>query len=318
MDSSLFQENVPLSGYSNYRMGGTARYFCAPESVEELTEAIREAKGLGVPIFILGGGTNLLISEQGFAGAVIKPEITFMKFRKNHEDDGATLVEVGAGNMFADLVSFTAGHGLSGVEWAGGLPGTVGGAIRGNAGAFAGETKDSIMSVTSVNMATLELITRTARECHFGYRMSVFKEKDGEEVIVSAVFRLTSGDSHEIVKTAAGHGAYRTERHPIEHPNIGSTFKNVPVGEFPPEVLETLTNVIKQDPMPVVPAAYLISECGLKGKQFGGVTISEKHPNFIVNDRGGSAHDVEDAIEFIKKEVKKKFFVTLEEEVMRV
>ena len=140
-----------------------------------------------------------------------------------------TTVTVGAGCRWRDLLKFATAHSLAGLEWAGGLPGTVGGAVRGNAGCFGGETKDSVVSVTSFDMRKMKLMMRTARACAFDYRQSVFKKKNGAEIILSATFALTKGNKKEIAKVIKERIAYRNERHPMEHPNIGSIFKNVPL-----------------------------------------------------------------------------------------
>ncbi len=166
-----FRENVPLAKYSHYKIGGPARFFFEPEDEGQIAWAVGEAKKRKLAIFILSGGTNLLIADSGFDGLVIHPS----KLLKAGTKSG--IVEVGAGVAMADLLKFAAGRSLSGLEWAGGLPGTVGGAIRGNAGCFGGETKDNIVSVRSFDTGTMKFVTRTAAQCAFRYRDSIFKKK---------------------------------------------------------------------------------------------------------------------------------------------
>lgn len=305
-----FQENVPLSHFSNYKIGGPARYFFDAKSATELSEVMREWRGpkKNAPIFVLGGGTNLLIDDKGFDGLVVRPNFTFI------EIDGDR-IRVGAGVAMADLLGAAAEAGLSGLEWAGGLPGTVGGAIRGNAGAFQGEIKDAVESVESFDSIGRKETVRTNAQCRFGYRASVFKEKKGGEVICAATLALKKGKKRDIRRTTEEKIRYRTERHPIEYPNIGSIFKNVDVKNIPAKTVPRVQAVVKTDPFPVVPAAYLISEAGLKGVSFGGAMISPKHPNFIVNVLHASASDVRHLIALAKLEVKKQFGVQLEEEV---
>jgi UDP-N-acetylmuramate dehydrogenase len=217
-----FKEDVPLSKFSHYKIGGPARFFFDAKSVSEVRWAVKEAKKRKLPVFVLGGGTNILISDDGFEGLVLRVAIRDIKVR-------GTTVTVGAGVPMADLLKFAVAHSLAGLEWAGGLPGTVGGAVRGNAGCFGGETKDGVVSVTSFDMKKMTLVTRTARACAFGYRQSLFKKKNGAEIILSATFALAKGNKKEIAKVIKERIAYRNEHHPMEHPNIGSIFKNVPL-----------------------------------------------------------------------------------------
>ena len=305
------EHNVLLSNYASYRIGGPAKYFFRAESLSEVKKAAAEAKRLGAPFFILGGGTNLLFPDKGFDGLVIKPDIRTLK-RK-----GDT-IEAGAGVSMAELLQFAIKEGLSGLEWAGGLPGTFGGAIRGNAGAFGGETKDSISKIVSVDMETGKTITRSKAAAGFSYRNSIYKELGGREVIVSAVVKLTPGDKKEIKAKTEEKVQYRLMRHPMEYPNIGSIFKNVAVADIPKSRHKELVRDVKTDPIPVIPTARLITQAGLKGVSRGGAMISVKHPNFIVNVCEATAEDVNALMDLVKKEIKKKFSVKLIEEVERV
>ena len=215
----------------------------------------------------------------------------------------------------AKLVKFAAKENLAGLEWAGGLPGTVGGAVRGNAGCFGGETKDSIYSVRSMNIKTARVIDRPRRLCRFGYRMSVYKEKQGGEVVLSAVFALKKGEYKSVWEAAKKNMAWRKERHPLQYPNIGSIFKNVPVKDIPKRWQKELAQDPKMDPFPVVPAARLIARTELKGKRHGGAMISEKHTNFIVNVRRAKATDVIYLIKFVQRAIKRKYGIEIEPEV---
>jgi len=304
------EQNILLAHYSNYKIGGHAKFLCRAQTIEELKDAIRFAREKKLPVFVLGGGTNLVIRDEGFEGLVIKPELLRIERKGDY-------IHAGAGVPMHELLDVAAEAELAGLEWAGGLPGTFGGAIRGNAGAFGGEIKDSIHSVMSIDMDDPELrtVTRTNPECRFGYRSSIFKEK-GTEIILEAALSLTPGNRDEIKKIAESRKLYRKERHPIEYPNVGSIFKNVPVEAFSAESLATFSSIIKSDPFPVVPVAYLIAEAGLKGISFGGAMISPKHPNFIVNVLGATCADVRGLIELMKDRVKEKFGVVLVEEVM--
>ncbi len=305
----MFRENVSLAEFSSYKIGGPARYFFEAKTAEELKKAVKEAREKNLEFLVLGGGTNFLIGDEGFPGLVLKPSIEFMKISGEE-------ISVGAGTLMSDLVVFSAERGLSGLEWAGGLPGTVGGAVRGNAGAFGGEIKDSVKKVGSLDISTLEEIERNVSDCDFGYRQSVFKNQSNKEIIISAIFGLAKSDSEKIKTSVNEKISYRRERHPMEHPNAGSIFKNVDVKKIPEDQITRFKKSIKTDPFPVVPAAYIISEAGLKGLSCGGAMVSPKHPNFIVNVSSARSSDVKNLINIVKTEVKNKFGINLEEEII--
>ena len=294
-----------------YRIGGTARYFCAVKTVRELIHALKEAKKHKLQVFILGGGTNLLMRDEEFPGVVLQICIGDVKRVGNH-------IVAGAGLDMSDLLSFSAHEGLSGLEWAGGLPGTFGGAIRGNAGAFGGETKDAVVMVTALDTRTLRLKRFTNKECGFGYRSSIFKVREGCYVIVSATLSLKKGNAKDIRAAIREKIDHRASRHPMEYPNIGSIFKNVPWERIPKKHQGRFEPKLKTDPMPVLPTASLIGAAGLKGISCGGAMISPKHANFIVNVCDASAADVYALIVLVKREVKRKYGVDLEPEVILV
>jgi len=306
-----FQENVFLKSYSNYKIGGPAKYFVEVGFVEELREVLRLAKSLSQDkIAILGGGTNVLISDEGFDGLVIYNKI------EGIEEEGDNLV-VGSGVLVKDLLNYCIENLLSGLEWAGGLPGTVGGAVRGNAGAFKGETKDNVVRVQSLNLKTLDEIVRENRECKFGYRNSIFKSGDGiYEFITHVVLGLAAGDKEEIEGKIRQKIEYRRNRHPLNYPNIGSIFKNIPLVSLSHRLQKELSAFVKTDPFPVVSASKLIVLCDLKGKRIGDAMISEKQPNFIVNVGNAKTEDVKALIRMIKQAVKNKYDILLEEEII--
>ncbi len=302
-----FDQSVDLRQFSNYRIGGPARYFKRARTVKELIKAIKWAGEKKILIYILGGGTNILWSDKGFDGLVIKLDFDSVEF------NGSTIT-AGASVPMPTLVQATIGRGLSGLSWAGGLPGTFGGAIYGNAGAFGGEIKDVVRKVVSLDIKTLKLKERSNTECQFRYRNSIFKV-EGREIILQGTLELTPGDKRVLYENMVAKMNYRGRRHPLEYPNIGSIFKNVPVGELKKELVEPHRQVIKTDPFPVIPAAYLIDKAGLRGMSFGGAMISPRHPNFIINVLDAKASDVSALIELIKEKIKEKFNIQLEEEV---
>lgn len=309
--TAKIQENVLLAQHCNYKIGGPARYFCDATTEEEVRSAILFAREKRVPIFILGSGTNLLFADEGYNGLVLKPNLQKL------EAIGG-IVEVGAGALVSDLLNFTISHSLSGLEWSGGLPGTVGGAVRGNAGAFKGEIKDRIISVDSLEIDALKKIRRENPACRFGYRSSIYKEKCGKEIILSAQIRLEKGDSDKIAAGIQEKINYRLQRHPMEFPNTGSTFKNVDLNLVPVKFRNAFAKVVKLDPFPVIPTAFLITEAGLKGTRSGGAMVSPKHANFIINADNAKSADVKALIAIVKQRVFERFEIRLEEEIQIV
>lgn len=305
------QKDIPLKDYTTYTIGGPAKYFFVAKTKEDVMTALAVAKDNNIAVFILGGGSNLLVGDEGFNGLVIKISIEEIAVAEKH----TSVLEAGAGVSMKDLVDFSINHSLAGLEWAGGLPGTLGGAIRGNAGAFGGEMKDSVLEVQALNEDG-KLLTLSGAECQFGYRSSVFKSKNW--IVLSATLKMHSGEKESLQNTAQSHVQYRTERHPLEYPNSGSIFKNTPLSAFSEDWQKALAEHVKQDPFPVVPTAYLISQSEVKGVKIGNAQISEKHPNFIVNLGGATANDVMMLVDLVQKAVKEKFGVNLEMEVQYI
>lgn len=319
-----FKENVPLAKFTNYKIGGPARFFFEARSVADVRWAVREAASRKLPCFILGGGTNLLISDAGIRGLVLKINIGGVSAKGN-------LITAGAGVTMEKLTAFAAKNSFTGFDWAGGLPGTLGGAIRGNAGCFGGEIKDTAKSVWSFNMKTMRLVTRNAAQCRFGYRTSVFK-KDPGEIIFEATFRVKKGVRQKISAALRGEKSWRKAHHPLEHPSAGSVFKNVPLSHiFKPRsasyrnAVKSLTVryrgssfSVKTDPVPVIAAAKLIGESGLAGTRRGRAIISPKHTNFIVNTGRATASDVLFLIKLVQRRVYEKFGILLEPEIQIV
>lgn len=312
------QKNVSLKQISNFKIGGNTKYFVEVKNTDELTpalkkwhEIIKDLKEEELKMFILGKGTNVVFSDDDFKGLVIKNSIVSISKL------GDTIT-VGAGTLFSDLLEYCINNSLSGLEWAGGLPGTVGGAVRGNAGAYNGETKDRIIEVESVDLETLEKIKRDKARLGFDYRTSIFKKSSQNEIITYVKFKLINSKDYPIQKLIQEKIEARKLKHPLEYPNVGSIFKNVPVEQFSKEQLNELSKYIKQDPFPVIPTAKLVFLAGLSGKRVGDVKVSEKHTNFIINLGNGKAKDVKELMKYIKKEIYNKFNVTLEPEVMFV
>lgn len=302
------QSGIILNKLTNFQIGGVAEYFCQPIKNEEVVEALEFANKKSLSYFILGSGTNILVSDRGFDGLVIK-----MSNQKSEIEGTRIIAE--AGVLVSDLINAAIRNGLTGLEWAGGLPGTIGGAVRGNAGCFGSEIKDRVVKITSVNKNG-KIIERDNKACQFNYRDSVFKHS--EEIILSVELGLEEGNSADIIKARDAKINYRKTRHPIDFPNIGSIFKNCPLGLVSKDIQEKFSEKIKQDPFPIIPTAVLLDAAGLKGKEIGGAKVSEKHPNFIINFNNAKAKDVLILISLIKDRIKNQFNILLEEEVQLV
>lgn len=303
------RKNVSLKNYSTYKIGGPAKYFFVAKNKDGLIKALKISKKLKVPCFVLGGGSNILFSDKGFQGLVIKVENKGIKLLNNNT------ILAGAGVELSKAVWLSAKRSLKGIEWAGGLPGTLGGAVRGNAGAFGGEIKDSILKVEALDK-NFNFKKLSNKQCQFSYRSSIFKKRNW--TVLSATIKLKKGDKKNIQSVSQSRIKYRKERHPWEYPNAGSIFKNCALSEFSPKLKKSLLGVVKNDPFPIIPTAYLIAESGLKGVKFGKAQISEKHPNFIVNLGGAKAQDVLKLIDLVKQKIKKIYNIKLKTEVQFV
>lgn len=304
----MFEINVPLRRYSHYKIGGEARYFFEAKKADDLIKAAEERRKIKVKdIFILAGGTNTLISDDGFDGLVIKPNLEYL------DKDGSE-IRVASGVLLNDLLHFALDNNLSGLEWAAGVPGTVGGAIYGNAGAFGMEIKDIIESVISLDISKKEpkIIKRNKNDCLFQRRFSVFRKKNNKEIIIEARIKFKKGDKRKMKEEMERNIDYRLNNHPLEYPSLGCIFKNASLDRIN---FNMAGAPIKHEPFPVIPAAWLIAEAGLKGISHGGAMISPKHPNFIVNILEATADDVKNLIQLTKNKVKKKFNIDLEEEI---
>ncbi|MBU2101539.1 UDP-N-acetylmuramate dehydrogenase [Patescibacteria group bacterium] len=303
-----FQENISLSNYSNLKVGGPARYFKIAKSKEELRASLELAKKQDLKVFILGGGTNILWSDNGYHGLVLKPEIDFYEREEND-------VVAGSSVLMSKLVDFSIKEGLAGLDWAGGLPGTLGGAVFGNAGCFGGEIKDSVLEVESLSLESLDFKKRDNLACEFKYRDSIFKSGDVDEIIVQVRLGLNKGKKEELLARVMEQKQYREEHQPLDRPNIGSFFKNVRIEGLEEELVKPHRELIKTDPFPVIPAAHLIYASGLQGLKLGGAEVSSKHPNFLINTGDATTADFLGLMEQVKQKVKEKFGIELEEEV---
>ncbi len=300
------QRNVPLKKHTTFQIGGPANYFLAARSKEELIEALNFAKEKGVTPLIIGGGSNLLISDKGYGGVAIKVQ------NAEIEIEGENVL-VGAGVLLSSLVKKSFEKNLSGMEWAAGIPGTVGGAVAGNAGAFNGEMADLVERVEVYDIKAGKIIDMTREECRFDYRSSIFKN-NSSLVILSAALKLEEGSGDDILQKIEANLQYRREKHPKE-PSAGSCFKNISVDDLPADFFEKFPETKESVKNGILPTAFLIHSCGLKGEKIGSAQVSPVHPNFIVNLNGASAGDVLELISFVKKKIEEKYGLKLQEEI---
>jgi len=304
------QKNISLKDHTTFKIGGPAKYFFVAKNKEDLIKAVETAKKYKLPVFILGGGSNLLVSDKGFNGLVIKVDALDVEFR----EDGAN---VGSGVSSTRLAYLSAEKGLSGLEWAAGLPGNIGGAIYGNAQAFGTKICDAIESVQAVNLKTLEIENFSKEQCLFSLKSSIFK-KNKNLVIVSANLVFKKDISEQIKNKIKEFLEYRRSKHPIDLPSAGSVFVNPEKKIINKKLLEKFPELKEYNEKGVIPAGYLISKCGLAGKKVGGAQISEKHCNFIVNLGSAKAKDILALIKLAKAKVKKLFNISLEVEIQLV
>ncbi len=282
-------ENEPLSSHCSFRIGGPARVIAVPQDVSTLSKICYLLKEHQLAPFILGNGTNLLFPDEGLSNLFIisTEKLTKLFFL----EDGAIYAE--AGVSLARLSAFAAQNSLTGLEFASGIPGTVGGGVLMNAGAYGGELKDCIESVVCYYLPEQSLCEFTGEECRFRYRDSIFRHMGGC-VILSAVFRLPKGDSTAISARMQELQEKRRTKQPLDLPSAGSAFKR-PEGYF---------------------AAALIEEVGLKGYTVGGAQVSGKHSGFVVNRGGATSHDVYQLLMHVRNTVFLQKGVELEPEVI--
>ena len=279
------REHEPMSRHTTFRIGGPARLMALPASRKEAVAAVKAAKELSLAPFFLGNGSDLLVSDQGFDGFIIKTTGLDQTREVNRR------LQAESGIPLARLAMAAWGRGLTGLEFAHGIPGTLGGGVTMNAGAYGGELVQVLTSVTFLNEEA-EVITLPVEECALTYRHSLFTDHP-EWLILGAEFELAQGAPALIKMKMDELAQKRRSKQPLDLPSAGSTFKR-PEGHF---------------------AAALIEQCGLKGMGVGGAQVSEKHAGFVVNRGGATADDVRQLMELIQDTVHRETGVTLEPEV---
>ena len=302
-------ENEPMSKHTSFKVGGPARFFVKAESLADLKAALALASDKGLPYFILGNGTNVLVRDEGYAGVVITLAGEFSQI----EDLGNGTFTVGAATSLGKFARTTLKQGYAGIHKLAGIPGTLGGAIYMNAGAYGQEIGNCCTQVSTLD-ANGNIREYSKAECAFGYRHSLFQNLDKrDETILSATFAFepasgnTSGESREqtVARLEAELSdcmAKRKASQPLNMPNAGSTFKRLAKG-------------VAEMPTQVAPG-YYIEAAGLKGTRIGGAEVSTLHANFIVNAGGATASDILALSELVQRTVREKFGITLEREII--
>lgn len=283
-----------LGRFTTFKTGGSAKYFLKVNSAKAVSDSIQTANRCQIPLFLVGGGSNLLISDSGFGGLILKIDVKGLKLVKGN------LIFCGAGEDLMALVNFSADNSLTGLEFASGIFGSVGGAIYGNAGAYGGEISDIIKEITLVDQdGNIKKVD--AKYCQFEYRDSLLKST--KEVVIDTLLELSPGEKTEIRSRIDEILAIREKKHPIEGNSAGSFFKNIP---DPKEKYGKL------------PAGRLLEEAGCKGLKVGGAQVYEKHANIIVNGGNATSSDIRKLADIMKERVSEKFGILLEEEVIQI
>lgn len=283
-ENILFDE--PMSRHTTFRVGGEAKCLIKIEDKAQIMKLVPYLQLTGQEYFILGNGSNLLVGDRGYPGIIVKLDSNMGNITV--EEDR---IRVPAGTLLAKAAAVARDHGLTGLEFASGIPGTIGGGIVMNAGAYGGEMKQVVESVEVMNREG-EILVLDNDTMEFGYRTSVIKERPF--IVLETVLRLEKGNKEEISRRMEELAGKRREKQPLEFPSAGSTFKR-PEGYF---------------------AGKLIMDANLRGYRIGGAQVSEKHCGFVVNCGNATALDVRDVIEEVQRQVKEKFNVTLEREVI--
>ena len=281
LDLGKVLTDVKMKDYTTYKVGGNCKAMVFPKDVESLIDLIKMLKDKNIKFMILGAGSNVLFSDKEYDGVIIRlSELNYIRVKDNH-------ITAGAGAMIMKVSREAIKHELAGLEFASGIPGTVGGCVYMNAGAYNSDM-GYVVSRVKVLTPKMTVITMVNRELDFHYRTSFFK-KHKDYIVLEATFNLQKGDRVLLEEVVADRKKRRLESQPLEYPSAGSVFRN------PPDMF----------------SGKLIEDLGYKGLSKGGAKISEKHANFIINYDNAKAKDIKELIDFIKEEVKEKYGVEL-------
>ena len=278
------EEHASLKTYNTYRINGKVKYLISPNSIQDLNNVIKLLNDYKVKYMVLGNGSNIVLNDREYNGAMIK--LSKLDGIEVYPDKNMAYAEAGA--MLPNLVKIAVDNSMTGLEFAAGIPGTIGGAVYGNAGAYNACILDYVTSVTCLDKESLEIVTLEHEEFSYSYRTSSFKE-DKKYIILGAKFYLKTGDKENSLDIMEDRQRRRVSSQPLEYPSAGSVFRN-PEGEF---------------------AGKLIEDSGLKGKKHGGAMISDKHANFVINYDNASAEDIKYLIDLAHDTVLKNYDIDM-------
>jgi UDP-N-acetylmuramate dehydrogenase len=297
-------ENAPLAGYTRFGLGGPAQIVADASTEAALAAALRVLEGK--PWTLIGGGSNLVVSDQGFDGAVLRYAASGLCIEGN-------IVEADGGLLLQNLVDQTVAEGLRGLETMTGIPGWVGGAIYGNAGAYGHSIDERVLAVRFFDGQNVREISNQA--CDFRYRESIFK-RNRRWIVLSVRLGLSPASPAELKTTADGILQIRNQKYPPTLRCAGSIFKNLLLANLSPAVRARVPeNIVREGK---VPSAYFLEQVGAKGMIVGGIRVADYHANLLYNDAHGTAAEVRELIETLKRRVKQMYGLTLEEEVQYV
>ncbi|MCX6798369.1 MAG: UDP-N-acetylmuramate dehydrogenase [Candidatus Falkowbacteria bacterium] len=304
----IIKKNYDLTPLTTFKIGGRAEFFVLVKNQEELIESINWAKRNKLPLLLLAGGSNILITKKKIRGLVIKISGEKYSIKGN-------TISAWAGTGLSKLARIAIGLSLSGLEWALGIPGSLGGAVRGNAGAYGNDISQQVSEVVAYDAANDRLVKLNNQACGFSYRHSIFKQNKNL-FIVSVKLKLSQGPIDEIKNSAKKNLVHRRRTLPGE-PSAGCIFKNLEYNKLIKENRDLADGLELKGLFRggKIGTGYLINQLGLKGKSRGGAKISEKHANFIVNIKKANSQDVISLINLIKKKAKNRYKINLTEEI---
>lgn len=284
--------NCPMEKYTTFKLGGNAAVCIKPDTEESLINCVELAKTMQIPFVIIGNGSNIIVKDGGYDGVVIVTLGALTGIEECVVDNSeSSAIKCGAGEVLSKVARFVGNKGLSGMEFAGGIPGTIGGAVFMNAGAYGGEMSNVVENVRAYSLVDGNIIQLTCDDCEFAYRHSMFQ--NGQYIILGAEIKLEQKDSEsEVLDLMADYAKRRADKQPLQLPSAGSFFKR-PAGDY---------------------AGRLIEESGMKGYSVGGAQVSPKHAGFVVNNGGATATDLLKLSADVKQKVFEKFNIMLEEE----
>jgi UDP-N-acetylmuramate dehydrogenase len=298
--------DTPLARYTRFGIGGPADLYAETAGVESFVAALEAARSTGIPVMVIGGGTNLIVSDRGFRGIVLR-------YRADRLTAAGSRVCADAGAVLQDLVDFAIAHGLKGLETLSGIPGSAGAAIYGNAGAYGHSISERVAKVRFYDGREVRVFDNAA--CEFHYRESIFKRRK-EWIIFSAELEFEPGDAAGLRKAADDILSVRNAKFPVTMKCAGSIFKNLLWKELPPAVAAAVPPSAVREGK--VPAAWFLEQAGAKGLRRGDIHVADYHANLIYNAGEGTADDLRGMIDELKRRVRDRFGIQLEEEVQYV